>query len=134
MAARTESPAITRNGAFHPKNETRYADSADEIAPPILPEVFMTDETAPAESAPMSSVIAQETPTVDSMPNIATQESHTDTSELVVRPAGTIHKAESRKPPAPTMRRADLRLPDHLANKSENQPPKTSPTVPANNG
>ena len=113
--------------ADHPK-------SADEMAPPILPDVFMTDETAPAESAPISSVMAQETPTVDSIPNIATQESHTETSEFFVRHAGTIHKAETRKPPAPTMRRADLRLPDHLASKSENQPPKTSPTVPANNG
>ena len=129
-----DKPAITRNGALQPLNTTRYADRADAMAPAKLPQVFITAETAPAESQPMSSVMAQETPTVDSNVNSARQESQTEVSELFVSEAGTIKNAESRKPPAPTMRRAVFRSPDRLANRSENQPPKTSPTVPANRG
>src|SRR5271156_5296541 len=131
--ATTESPAITRNGALHPYNTTRYADNAEPIAPPRLPQVFITEETEPAESPPISSVMAHETPTVDSSAKIATHESHTHVIGFVVRQAGTILKADTRKPIAPTVRRAVLRSLDRLAQKSEMQPPNMSPTVPANN-
>src|ERR1700677_4935262 len=128
----TETTAISRNGALHPYITTRYAEKAERIAPPRLQQVFMTEQTEPAESPPMSSVMAQETPTVDSSAKIATQESHTDVIGFVVRQAGTILKAETRKPAAPTVRRAALRSCDLLAQKSEMQPPNMSPSVPAN--
>src|SRR5271156_906553 len=97
----------------------------------MLPQVFITAETDPAESPPMSRVIAQETPTVSSREKSAAQENHTHVMEFVVRLAGTMHKPAARNPTAPTMRRAIFRSPDFLAQRSEIHPPRMSPTVPA---
>src|ERR1700728_2183071 len=115
--ATTESPAITRNGALHPYKTTRYADKAEPIARPKLPHVFITEETEPAESPPKSSVMADDPPTVDSRAKIAPHESHTHDIRFVVGQAGTILKADTRKPIAPTVRRAVLRSLDRLAQK-----------------
>src|ERR1700752_4395504 len=94
----------------------------------------MVAETEPAESPPMSSVIAHETPTVHSKKNIARQENQTHVSEFEVRHATTMQRPERRKPVAPTARRAILRSPERLAHRSEIQPPSTSPAVPASKG
>ncbi len=64
----------TRNGTFQPYALTRYASAVGEIAPPILPHMFMTDDTEPAQSPPISRGIAQETPTVISSPKNAMQD------------------------------------------------------------
>ena len=66
--------APMRPRTAHPSRK-RAPDSAStvgEIAPPMLPHVFITAETEPAKSPPMSSGIAHETPTVSSSPNTAT--------------------------------------------------------------
>ena len=71
--ATTDIPAITRNGAFHHGAQPGTLTGGSN-RPLRFPQVFINAETAPAESPPISSVIAQDTPTVDSNPNIARQE------------------------------------------------------------
>ena len=44
---------------------------AAAMAAPRLPNVFITEDTEPAYTPPISSVTAQETPTVNSIPNTA---------------------------------------------------------------
>src|SRR5207253_388689 len=101
---------------------------------PILPHVFMTAETDPAKSAPMSSGTAQETPTVSSNPKNARQLYQTHAVGLLVMVAGTMKAAAITKPKIATPRRANFKLPDRLAQMSESHPPSRSPPVPASRG
>src|ERR1019366_3796752 len=72
-AAMTHRALVMRNGASQLMYWTALVTKGAERAPPILPSVFMTAETEPAKSPPISRGTAQETPTVHSRPNNASE-------------------------------------------------------------
>src|SRR6202044_3192610 len=88
MAPMTQSAEVAKKGTSQPKSRTRYASRAGEIAPPMLPHMFMTEAVQPAKSPPMSSGMAQETPTVSSKPPKARQLKATQSFGSCVRGAG----------------------------------------------
>src|SRR5579871_2113271 len=100
----------------------------------MLPHVFITDETEPAKSPPISSGIAHAAPTVISRPKTARHVYHTDATAFPVYVAGRIAAAASTNPLIATTRRAVFRLPVAIAQRSESHPPNRSPTVPASSG
>src|SRR4051794_4975831 len=100
----------------------------------MLPQVFMTAETDPAKSPPISSGTAQETPTVSSSAKNATQLYQTEWIGSEVNCAGTVAAPASTNPKIATPRRASVRLPERFAHISESQPPIRSPAVPASSG
>src|ERR1700674_789127 len=100
----------------------------------MLPSVFITADTEPAKSPPISSGMAHEKPTVHSSEKNATEYSATETLGSETRVAGTVAAAERRNPAIATQRRARFTFPVLRSTWSENQPPAKSPSVPANSG
>src|SRR5947209_18556099 len=103
---------------------------AGDIAPPILPQLFITAETEPAQSPPISSVTAQETPTVSSNPKNARQVYHTLWTGFVVNVPGRILAAARRNPNMATPCRASFKLPERSDQISGIHSPKRSAGVP----
>src|SRR5437764_2500484 len=99
-----------KKGTFQPYAFTTCDSTIGEIAPPMLPHIFMSDETEPARSPAISSGMAHDTPTVNSMPKKARQVKSTHKPGLAVRVAGMIKTAPARNPTIATGRR-EFRLP-----------------------
>src|SRR5688500_10627385 len=104
------------------------------MAPPMLPQVFITADTDPAKSPPMSSGSAQETPIVNSSAKRAAHVYQTHAYESVVIAAGRMKAPAIRNPIIATPRRAATILPVLLYHSSDNHPPARSPSVPARSG
>ena len=96
--------------------------------------MFITADTEPANSSPMSSATAQDTPTVSSSPNTARAKKPTPISGSVWLIASMIIAPAITKPTMATRRRAIFRLPVRLSTSSDTQPPATSPATPAISG
>ena len=100
----------------------------------MLPQVFITEETEPLKSPPMSMQMAQDTETVSSSPASAMVRQTIAAIAPAAKTPGNRASPAIAKPPMETVNRPRRRSFQRWANRSDNSPPATLVMVAASSG